>query len=114
MKIIIENSAKKGINDIFYFNMQYSLQNAISTDYLITEQIKQLAENAYLGRYIPEVSDKNFREIIFHKTKRNSYRIMYYINNSKDTIRIFNIMNSKQDFNRILTIHNYFKHYFEF
>ena len=42
MKVIVENSAKKGINDIFYFNMQYSLQNAINTDYSITEQIKQL------------------------------------------------------------------------
>ena len=114
MKVIVENSAKKGINDIFYFNMQYSLQNAINTDYSITEQIKHLAENAYLGRYIPEFSDKHFREIIFHKNKQNAYRIMYYINDSKDTIRVFNIINSKQNFNRILTMHNFFKNYFKF
>lgn len=113
MKIIIENSAKKSLDDIFYYNMQYSLKNAIYIDYSITQQIKKLAENPYIGRYIPEIQDKHFREIIYRNSRKNIYRIMYYIYDFKNIIHVFNIINSKQNFNQILKIHNYFKNQFE-
>ena len=113
MKIIIEDLAKKGLDDIFYYNMQYSLKNAINTDLAITEHIKTLADAPYIGRYIPEISDKHFRGIIYRKNRKSGYRIMYYIRDSIDIIHVFNIINCKQDFNSILTIHNYFKNYFE-
>lgn len=113
MKIIIENLAKKGLDDIFHYNLQYSLKNAISTDFAITEHIKSLADTPYIGRYIPEISDKHFREIIYRKNRKSGYWIMYYIYDSKDIIRVFNIINCKQDFNHVLTIHNYFRNYFE-
>ena len=48
MKVIVENLAKKGLNDIFYYNMQYSLKNAINIDYTITEYIKNLTFNHIL------------------------------------------------------------------
>ena len=113
MKVIVENLAKKGLNDIFYYNMQYSLKNAINIDYTITEYIKNLANSPYIGRYIPEISDKHFREVIYRKNLKSAYRIMYYIYDYQDIIRVFNIMNSKQDFNHILTMQNYFQNYFE-
>ncbi len=113
MKIIVENLAKKGLDDIFYYNLQYSLKNAVTTDTAIIERIKNLADTPYIGRCIPEMSNKHFREIIYRKSRNFSYRIMYYICTSKDIIRVFNIINCKQDFTRILTIHNYFKNYFE-
>lgn len=113
MKVIIGSLAKKGLDDIFYYNMQYSLKNAITTDYAITEHIKKLTDTPYIGRYIPEISDQHFREIIYRKNRKSSYRIMYYICDFQDCIRVFNIMNGKQNFNRILTMHNYFKNYFE-
>ena len=113
MKIIVESLAKKGLDDIFYYNLQYSIKNAVNTDFVITEYIKNLPETPYIGRYIPEIEDKHFREIIYRKNRRVGYRIMYYIYDSRDIIRVFNIINCKQDFNRILTIHNYFKNYFE-
>ncbi len=113
MKIIIENLAKKGLDDIFCYNIQYSIENAINTDYAITEYIKTLITSPYIGRCIPEMKNNHFREIIYQKNPKSSYRIMYYIHDSKNSIHIFNIMNSKQDFNHILTMHNYFQNYFE-
>ena len=113
MKVIVENLAKRGLDDIFYYNLQHSLKNAIDTDFAITEHIKKLTDTPYIGRYIPEISDKHFREIIYRKNRKSGYRIMYHVYDSKNTIRVFNIINCKQDFNRILTIHNYFKNYFE-
>ena len=60
MKIIIGDLAKKGLDDIFYYNMQYSLKNAINTDLAITEHIKTLADAPYIGRYIPEISKEEW------------------------------------------------------
>ena len=61
MKAVVEDLAKKELDDIFYYNMQYSLKNAVSTDYAITEHIKYLTNAPYIGRYIPKLisSQKN-------------------------------------------------------
>lgn len=111
MKIIVEDLARKCLDDIFYYNSQYSLKNSIETDICISQHIHSLKDSPYIGRYIPEMSDKRFREIIYRKTRHSGYRIMYYISEKSSTIYIFNIMNSKQDFMRILKLHNYFKNY---
>ena len=111
MKVIVENLARKGIDDIFYYNARYSIRNAIETDINISQYIHNLQDSPYIGRYIPEMSDKRFREIIYRKTRHSGYRIMYYISEKSNTIYVFNIMNSKQDFIRILKSHNYFKDY---
>ena len=109
MNIIVESLAKKQLYNIFYYNSQYSLKNAFNIEYSITENIKNLEFFPYLGRNIPEISDKHFREIIYYKNKRNGYRIMYYIHNYTSTIRVFNIISCKQDFNSILATYDYFK-----
>lgn len=114
MKVIVENLAKENILNIFSYNLKYSLRNAIETNKDIQMYINDLADSPYLGRYIPEMSDKRFREIIYRKSRHSGYRIMYYISTVSNTIYVFNVMNSKQDFINVLKLHNYFKNYFNF
>ncbi len=114
MKIVLDDLAKQSLIDIYYYNYQYSLRNATQTNRNILLRIHNLENSPYIGRYIPEMSDKHFREIISKNSRRSGYRIMYYISENDDTIYIFNILNSKQDFNRILKLHNYFNNYFNF
>lgn len=111
MQVLVEDLAKQQLIDIYYYNYQYSLKNAIETNKNIMAHIDNLKDSPYIGRYISEMSDKHFREIIYRKTRYSGYRIMYYVSEKSNTIYVFNIMNSKQDFNRILKLHNYFKNY---
>ena len=112
MHVIVEDSARKNIEDIYYYNYQYSLRNANDTDINLNEKIHSLEYLPYIGRYVPEISDKHFREIIYRRNRHSVYRIMYYISEENNTIYVFNIINSRQDFKRILKTHNYFKNYF--
>lgn len=114
MKVIVENLAKQNVLDIFLYNSRYSITNALETNINIQMYINNLANFPFIGRYIPEMSDKRFREIIYRKNRHSGYRIMYYISENTDTIYIFTIINSKQNFKRILKLHNYFKNYFNF
>lgn len=113
MKIIIEDAARECLMNIFYYNTQYSIKNAIETDNNINLYIYNLEKLPYIGRYIPEISDRHFRELIYKKDK-NSYRILYYISESTNTISIIYVANSKRDFNKFLKLHNYFKNFFKF
>lgn len=112
MKVIVEDLARECLDDIFYYNAQYSAKNAIDTDIMITQYIQDLEDSSHIGRYIPEIADNRFREIIYRKTRESGYRIMYFISEKRNTIFVFNIINSKQDFIRILKLHNYFNNYF--
>lgn len=114
MHVIVEDSARNNLEDIYYYNFQYSLKNAIETDINIYKLIESLTDSPYIGRYIPEISDKHFRELIYRKTKHSGYRIIYYISEENDTIYVRNIINCRQDFNRILKQNNYLNNYFNF
>lgn len=114
MKVIVEDSAKKSILDIFSYNSKYSTKNAIAVIKNIQLYINDLINLPNIGRYIPEMSDKHFREIIYMQNRHSGYRIMYYISSNNNTIYVFNVMNSKQDFNKVLKLNNYFKRYFKF
>ena len=114
MKVVVDDLAKQSLINIYYYNYQYSLKNSIETNRNILSRIHNLESSPYIGRYIPEMSDKRFREIIYKSSRHSGYRIMYYISENTNTIYIFNIINSKQDFNHILKLHNYFNNYFSF
>lgn len=114
MKVQVEKLAQQELVDIYYYNYQFSLKNAIETNSNIRLLIHNLESSPYIGRYIPEMSDKRFREIIYIGTRHSGYRIMYYISGKSNTIYVFNIINSKQDFKRILKLNNYFNNYFNF
>lgn len=92
MKVLVEDLAKQQLIDIYYYNYRYSLRNAIETNKNIMVNIDMLEDSPYIGRYIPEMSDKRFREIIYRKTRHSGYRIMYYISEKSNTIYVFNIM----------------------
>jgi len=112
MKVIVEDLAKENILNIFSYNLRYSIKYATETNINIQMYINDLAEYPFIGRYIPEMSDKRFREIIYKKNRHSGYRIMYYASEKNNIIYVFNVINSKQDFNSILKLHNYFKNYF--
>lgn len=114
MQVLVENLAKQQLIDIYYYNYQYSLKNAIETNKEIMERIDSLENSPYIGRYIPEMSDKHFREIIYKKTRHSSYRIMYYVSEKSNTVYVLNIINGRQDFKHILKRFNFFNNYFNF
>jgi len=113
MKVIIEDLAKRCLDDILYHNMQYSAKNAIETDIDIFKHFYFLEYSPYIGKYVPKIPDKHFRELLYKKSK-NTYRIIYYISESINTVHIVHVSNCKQDFNHILKLHNYFNNYFNF
>ena len=108
MKVLVENLAKQQLIDIYYYNYKYSLKSAIETNKSIMGKIDNLKDFPYIGRYIPEMSDKHYREIIYRRTRQSGYRIMYYVSEKSNTIYILNIINCKQDLNNILKSNNYF------
>lgn len=112
MKVIVEDSAKNNILNIFSYNSTYSIKNAIETNMDIQAYINDLAESSYIGRYVPEIKDKHFREIIYRKTRHSIYRIIYYISETSKTIYVLNVLNNKKDFNQFLKLNNYFKNFF--
>ena len=114
MHIIVDDLARKNIENLYYYNAKYSLKNADDIDININRRIHNIKDSPYIGRYIPEMSDKRFREVIYIKDKHSKYRIMYYISEKSDTIYVFNIINSKQNFKHILKSNNYFNNYFNF
>lgn len=114
MKIQVEDLARQQLLEIYYYNSQYSLNNAFEINSNIRLWIHNLEDSPYIGRYIPEVKDKRFREIIYKKTRHSAYRIIYYISKKSSTIYILSIINNRQDFKSILKLHNYFNNYFNF
>ena len=114
MKVIVENSANQSLDNIFYYNLRYSLKNTIETDNNIRLHINDLADFPYIGKPITEIKNTNFREVIYKRTRQSSYRIIYYLSEISNTIYVINVLNSKQDFNKFLKLHNYFKNYFRF
>ncbi len=114
MRVVIEDLAKENLINIYYYNAQYSLKSAIETNKNILNYIHSLESSTYIGRYIPEILDNCFQELIYRKNRRTGYRIMYYISEKNNTIYVFNIINCKQNFNQILKLHNYFNNYFNF
>ena len=114
MRVQVENLAQQELIDIYYYNYQYSLRNAIETNENILHHIDMLENSPYIGRYIPEISDKYFRQIIYIKTRHSRYRIMYYISEKNNIIYVFSIINYKQNFNTFFKLHNYFKKYKNF
>lgn len=114
MQVIIENLAKESLKDIYYYNSNYSLNNAKETDRNIRQRIHNLRESPYIGRYIPEIWNKHFRELIYRRNRHSSYRIVYYVSEVTNTIHIIYVTNSKQNFYNILKLHNYFKNLLKF
>lgn len=57
----------------------------------LLEKVDLLVDQPYIGRIIPEVGDKQIREMIF-----GNYRMLYFVS---DKIHIFRVIHSKMNFN---------------
>ena len=60
---------------------------------ILLRKIYELKVAPYLGRYVPELSDKHFRELIY-----KSYRIVYDVSEDLDTVYIHFIVHFKKIF----------------
>ncbi len=114
MNVIIEDTARECLDNIYFYNMQFSYLNATEIDSNILEYIHYLKYAPYIGHNIPEINDKHFRELLYKKSKHTAYRIIYFISEKTNSIHVIYIFNCKQDFIRILKLHNFFKNHFEF
>ena len=112
MNILISNRAHNHIKNIAEFSSKISanysnriIQNIYSTIYSIKDA-------PYIGRYVPELSNKHYRERIC-----GDYRIIYVVSEKNKTIYIRYIISSKQNSDLFFEVHkkdilNFLNHLF--
>ena len=100
MKIIISNNVKLAINDIHSYLSKRSTKYANETIFNIYLIIESLQNSPYIGRYVPELKNKSFRERIYKK-----FRIIYYISEETNTIYIQYIFSGRQNSNLFFEVH---------
>lgn len=100
MEIMISDNAKFAIGDIFNYLSNVSTKYAIKTVNNIYKTILDIKYAPYIGRYVPELPDKHFRERIYKQ-----FRIIYYVSESNNTIYIRYIFSGKQNSNLFFKIH---------
>lgn len=100
MKILISDDAKSAITDIFNYSSDISTNYARKIVNKIYETIYNLQTAPYIGRYVPEISDKHYRERICE-----NYRIIYYISETNNTIYVRYIFCEKQNSNLFFKVH---------
>ena len=94
MQLIIPNTVSKDILEIYKYISKDSLKYAKETAYNIYSRIAELKFSPYLGRYVPEFQNKQYRELLY-----KSYRIIYSISEETSTIYIHFVVHSKRNFN---------------
>ena len=97
MKVVILKTAERDIKEIYQYIARDSTRYAIETTRNIRKYIASLKSSPYLGRYIPEVDDKRYRELIY-----KSYRIVYTMSLNRNTIYILFVVHGKRNFKSVL------------
>jgi len=100
MKIIISDDAKSAITDIFNYSYNISSNYASRIVNKIYDSIYGLQKAPYIGRFVPELSDKHYRERICE-----NYRIIYYVSETNNTVYIQYIFCGKQNSNLFFKVH---------
>ena len=93
MKLIISNDIRDDITEIYNYIAKDSLKYALETANNIYSRIAELENSPYLGRYVPEFSDKQYRELLY-----KNYRIVYDISEETNIIYIHFLIHGKRDF----------------
>lgn len=111
MKVIVTQRAKHNLLNLFDYNANISLNYAVKIDKKIRSYIENLQYSPYIGRYVPEISNKHYRERICEK-----FRIIYFISEKENTIVIRYILSSRQDKRTFFEVHktetyNFFNQY---
>ena len=107
MQIIISDDVKSAITDIFDYSYNISVNYASRIVNKIYDTIYNLQDSPYIGRYVPELSDKQYREQICEK-----YRIIYYVSETNYIIYVQYIFCARQNSNLFLKVHE--KELFDF
>ena len=93
MQILMSNEAHQDIDSIFEYISRDSIKYANETSENIYSCISNLENAPYLGRYVPELSTKHFRELIY-----KSYRIIYDVSKDLSTVYIHFVVHDNRDF----------------
>ncbi|MBR1883918.1 MAG: type II toxin-antitoxin system RelE/ParE family toxin [Clostridia bacterium] len=99
MKVIITEKAKRNLIDLFDYNAKISLDYALRMDKKIRAYIETLQYFQYIGRYVPEIPSKQYRERICDK-----FRIIYFISEKENTIFVRYIIATRQNSNLLFEV----------
>lgn len=100
MEISISNRAQSNIKNITEFTLKISTNYANRVINEIYSTIYSIKDAPYIGRYVPEISDKYYRERIC-----GNYRIIYVVSEKHNTIYIRYIISGKQNSNLFFKVH---------
>lgn len=100
MRIVISNDVKEKITEIFDYSYNISYRYAHRIIKKIYEYIYSLENYPYIGRYVPELSYKYYREKICE-----NYRIIYYASNIENKIYIQYIFSGMQNPNLFFKVY---------
>ncbi len=93
MQVLMSNESHEDISSIFEYISRDSIKYANETVNNIYSRIYELEHSPYLGRYVPELENKHFREIIY-----KSYRIVYDVYEDSNIIYIHFVVHGKRNF----------------
>ncbi len=100
MIVKISDEAKLATKDIFNYLSKISKDYANQMINKIYNKIYDLQNMPYIGRYVPELDDKRYRELICE-----DYRIIYFVSEKNNTIYIRYIFCTKQNSNLFFEVH---------
>ena len=100
MEIKISHKVKQSIDEIYKYSYKLSPNYALKIVNKIYNTIYNLQYAPYIGRYVPELSSRCYRERIC-----GNYRIIYFVSEKYNTIFIRYIICSRQDSNLFFEVH---------
>ena len=86
----MSNRAQSNIEDITDFTLKISTNYANRVVNELYSTISSIKDSPYIGRYVPEILDRHYRERIC-----GFYRIIYVVSEKHNTIFIRYIINGK-------------------
>ena len=100
MEISISDRAQDNIENIAEFSLKISTNYANRVICEIYSTIDSIKDAPYVGRFVPEISDKHYRERIC-----GIYRIIYLVSEKHNTIFIRYIISGNQNSNLFFEVH---------
>ena len=100
MDILISNKAYSNMRNIAKFTSKISANYANKVINKIYSTIDSIKVTPYIGRYVPELLDKHYRERIC-----GIYRIIYVVSEKSNVIFIRYIISGKQNPNLFFEVH---------
>lgn len=100
MNISISNKAYSNIKNITNFTSKISTNYSNKVICNIYSTIDSIKHAPYIGRYVPELLNKHYRERICE-----NFRIIYFISEKHNKIFIRYIISGKQNSNLFFEVH---------